>query len=87
MNQQVFNQTQKIQNNARVDNNTHIGLGWMVSKDKQTEDIIHRHNGGTIGFNTYIGSNIIATTQKHSMWKIVKNPIRIRRNGRRRNCF
>lgn len=77
--QQVFNQTHKIQNNIRVDNNTHMGLGWMISKDKQTQDYIHWHTGGTVGFNTYIGMKkekkmgiIIATTQKHSMWKLVK---------------
>lgn len=77
--QQVFNQTLKIQSNISVDNNTLMGLGWMVSKDKQTKNNIHWHNGGTVGFNTYIGMKkekkmgiIIATTQKHSMWKLVK---------------
>ena len=77
--QQVFNQTHKIQSNISVDNNTLMGLGWMVSKDKQTKNNIHWHNGGTVGFNTYIGMKkekkmgiIIATTQKHSMWKLVK---------------
>lgn len=77
--QQVFNETHKIQSNISVDNNTQMGLGWMVTNDKQTKNNIHWHNGGTIGFNTYIGIDkekkmgiIIATTQKHSMWKLVK---------------
>src|SRR5699024_4363652 len=77
--QQVFNQTHKIQSNINVDNNTQMGLGWMVTKDKETKNNIHWHNGGTVGFNTYIGMKkekkmgiIIATTKKHSTWKLVK---------------
>lgn len=77
--QQVFNQTHKIQSDISVNHNTQIGLGWMLSKDKQTQETIHWHNGGTVGFNTYIGMKkekkmgvIIATTQKHSMWKLIK---------------
>lgn len=76
---QILNQTHKIQSDIRVNNNTQMGLGWMVTQDKQTRENIHWHNGGTVGFNTYIGMKkekktgiIIATTQKHSMWKLIK---------------
>jgi len=77
--QEVFTETHQIQSNITVDKNTLMGLGWMVGKDKQTKHNIYWHNGGTVGFNTYMGmikekqvGIIIATTQKHSLWKLVK---------------
>lgn len=77
--QEVLEETHQVQSDIKVNSNTVMGLGWMITKDGVTGDMNHWHTGGTIGFNTYIRMNkekkigmIIATTQKHSLWKLVK---------------
>ncbi|MFD2130695.1 serine hydrolase domain-containing protein [Pseudogracilibacillus auburnensis] len=74
---QDFNLTHKKQH--KINKNTHMGLGWIISQDKETGEIIHWHTGGSVGFNTYIGIKkekqlgiIVATTKKHSLFKLIR---------------
>jgi len=76
--QNILNESHNVYSHLGPYKKSKMGIGWVITEEKDIDDHMTWHGGTTIGFHTYLSmikskklGIVVCSTDRYSLWKIL----------------